>query len=162
MIRRISLKNYMSHVETVIAIVEIVSPGNKSSRREVRRFVGKAVRALHAGIHLLIVDLFSPGPRNPMGIHKAIWDEIELDPQFALPPDRPLTAAAYIGGPCPEAMVQFMSVGAPLPDMPLFLTEDVYVPVPLDATYRSAFDAVPAFWRDVLDGRRPPEHLSQG
>src|SRR5947209_18675966 len=42
----------------VIAIVEIVSPGNKASRRELRRFVGKAARALRAGLHLLMIDLF--------------------------------------------------------------------------------------------------------
>jgi len=41
----------------------------------------------------------------------------------------------------------------------IFLTPEVYVPLPLDATYRSAWEAVPAFWQDVLsappvDGRK--------
>jgi hypothetical protein len=34
--------------------------------------------------------------------------------------------------------------------MPLFLTTEIYVPVPLDATYQAAWEAVPAIWRDVL------------
>jgi hypothetical protein len=34
--------------------------------------------------------------------------------------------------------------------MPLFLTPDFYVPVPLEQTYQSAWEAMPAFWRDVL------------
>src|SRR3712207_5540474 len=38
----------------VIAMVEIVSPGNKSSRNALRAFVRKAEEALLAGIHLLI------------------------------------------------------------------------------------------------------------
>src|SRR5262249_13749380 len=38
----------------VIAIVEVVSPGNKSSRHGVRDFAAKAVEMLRAGIHLLI------------------------------------------------------------------------------------------------------------
>jgi hypothetical protein len=36
--------------------------------------------------------------------------------------------------------------------MPLFLKPDWYVLVPLDATYRAAFDAVPHRWREVLEG----------
>jgi tetratricopeptide (TPR) repeat protein len=41
-------------------------------------------------------------------------------------------------------------------DMPLFLTPGVYVPVPLEKTYQSAWEAVPSFWRDVLTGPIPP------
>src|SRR5438477_623457 len=59
----------------VIAMIEIVSPGNKNSRREFDAFVEKADEILKAGIHLLIVDLFSPGPRDPQGIHRAIWGD---------------------------------------------------------------------------------------
>ena len=44
----------------VVAIIEIVSPGNKDSKHAVRTFARKAVEFLHAGIHLLIVDLFPP------------------------------------------------------------------------------------------------------
>jgi hypothetical protein len=133
----------------VIAVVEVVSPGNKGSRQAVRHFVEKAVELLRAGIHLLIVDLFAPGPRDPGGLHRLIWDEI-IDNQFALPPSKPLTLAAYIGGPIPETFVEPVALGAALPEMPLFLTPEVYVPVPLEATYQSAWEAVPAYWRGVL------------
>jgi hypothetical protein len=133
----------------VIAIVEIVSPGNKNNRHGLRAFVGKAVEVLRAGVHLLIVDLFPPGPRDPQGIHKAVWDEF-IENEFALPSDKPLTLAAYTGGPCPEAFVQPTAVGLSLREMPLFLTPDVYVPLPLEATYQSAWADVPSYWRDVL------------
>ena len=46
--------------DRVIALLEIVSPGNKSSRNALRSFVDKAVEALYRGYHLLIVDLFPP------------------------------------------------------------------------------------------------------
>src|SRR5262245_53309346 len=59
----------------VVAVIKIVSPGNKNSRHGLRAFVSKAVELLRAGVHLLIVDLFPPGPRDPDGIHKPIWDE---------------------------------------------------------------------------------------
>ena len=44
----------------IIAMVEIVSPGNKSSHHRLRSFADKAVQVLRAGIHLVIVDLFPP------------------------------------------------------------------------------------------------------
>jgi hypothetical protein len=133
----------------VIAVVEIVSPGNKSNRHGVRSFVSKAVELLHGGVHLLLVDLFPTGPRDPEGIHKLIWDEFN-DNDFALPAERRLTLVAYIAGAFPEAFVQSTAVGQPLAEMPLFLTPDVYVPVPLEATYQAAWADVPSFWQDVL------------
>jgi Protein of unknown function (DUF4058) len=138
----------------VIALVEIASPGNKGARQGLRSFVEKAVHFLRAGIHLTIVDLFPPGPRDPEGIHKAIWDEF-IDNDFALPADKTLTLAAYIGGPVPEAFVEPTAVGAVLADMPLFLTPDDYVPAPLESTYLSAWEKVPAYWRHVLTAPAP-------
>jgi hypothetical protein len=134
----------------VIAMIEIVSPGNKNNRREFDAFVKKADEILKAGIHLLIVDLFPPGPRDPQGIHRAIWGDGAEDDAVTPPPDKPLTCAAYIGGRPREGFVEPGAVGDPLPEMPLFLTPDVYVRIPLETTYRSAWDAVPAVWRDAL------------
>jgi hypothetical protein len=145
--RTIVIRHISRH--QIIAMVEVVSPGNKSSRHRIRAFVEKSVSLLRSGIHLVIVDLFSAGPRDPQGIHKAIWDEI-VDNEFALPSDTPLTLASYIGGPIPEAFVEPTFVGATLTEMPLFLTPEVYVSLPLEATYQSAWEAVPTYWRDVL------------
>jgi hypothetical protein len=133
----------------VIALIELVSPGNKASRATLSSFARKAQEALEAGIHLLIVDVFPPGPRDPHGIHRVIWEE-GREGDFALPADAPLTCVAYMGGPCPEVFLEPVAVAGPLPEMPLFLTTETYVPVPLEATYQAAWEAVPAYWRDVL------------
>jgi hypothetical protein len=135
--------------DRVVALVEIVSPGNKASRHALRAFVEKALEFLEAGIHLLVLDLFPPGPRDPQGIHAALWSEI-LDDGFQLPPDKPLTLASYSAGYVKRAFVEPVAVGDELPPMPLFLEADVYVSVPLEATYQAAFAAVPKRWRDVL------------
>ena len=134
----------------VVALVEIVSPGNKGSRRTMDAFVRKAEEAMGAGIHLLIVDLFPPGPRDPRGIHPAIWQD-RGDGGFDPPAGQPLTCVAYRGGPMPEAFIEPLAVGDAMPEMPLFLTPDTYVSVPLDPTYQSAWDAVPAVWREALE-----------
>lgn len=110
---------------------------------------------LFAGIHLLVIDLFPPSKRDPQGIHKAIWDEF-MDNDFTLPPDKPLTLTAYIGGVGVECFVQPVAVGSLLPALPLFLTPERYVETPLEETYRSGWEAVPAFWREVLENGQAP------
>ena len=136
-----------------IAVIEIVSPGNKDSRHAVRAFARKAVQFLQANIHLLIVDLFPPGKRDPQGIHEVIWDRIREE-SFALPPDKPLTLASYAVGTETVAYVEPVAVGDALPDMPLFLTGERYVPCPLEATYQASWDVFPAVLKGPLEA--PP------
>lgn len=133
----------------VVAMAEIVSPGNKNNRHGLRGFVEKAEEVLRAGIHLLVVDLFPPGSMDPQGIHKAVWDRF-ADNDFILPADKQLTLAAYTGGTVQEAFIEPTAVGSSLMDMPLFLTNATYVPVPLERTYQSAWETVPLFWREQL------------
>jgi hypothetical protein len=133
----------------VVAMIEIVSPGNKNSRNGLNAFVRKAHEILAAGIHLTVVDLFRPSSRDPQGIHLAIWGE-DCDEGYALPPDKPFTCVSYVGGAGAEAFIELVGVGDDLPDMPLFLSPEVYIPVPLEPTYRAAWDGMPGFWRDVL------------
>ena len=126
----------------VVAIIEIVSPGNKDSRNAIRTFVEKAADILNQGVNLLVVDLFPPTPRDPQGIHKAIWDEFGDEP-FEAPPGKPLTVASYIGGDLPTAYVESVGVGDPLPSSPIFLSETRYIPAPLEATYMRAWAVFP-------------------
>jgi len=55
----------------VVSIIEIVSPGDKSSRTALRSFVEKTVDFLRHSVRVLVVDLFPPSARNPQRIHKA-------------------------------------------------------------------------------------------
>jgi hypothetical protein len=134
----------------VIAMVEIMSPGNKANRRDLAAFVQKADQTLLAGIHLVIVDLFPPSKPDPKGIHRAIWGD-DREGDFALPADKPLTCVSYVGYPEVEVYLDPVAVGDCLPEMPLFLTPEIYVPLPLDATYQSAWEAVPSVWQEVLE-----------
>ena len=130
-------------------MIEILSPGNKASASELRAFVQKASSLIQQGIHLLVIDLFPPTVRDPQGIHKAIWDE--LDEETAeLPADKPLILASYDAGPPQTAYVENVAVGDALPDMPLFLRSEFYVRVPLEATYAASWDAFPAVLKRLL------------
>lgn len=142
--------------DEVVAVLEIVSPGNKSSRYRFEMFVEKALQFIQAGIHLLFVDLFPPTSRDPNGLHAAIWSRM-AEYELELPSDKPLTVASYLCGDSKTAFAEAVGVGDELPDMPLFLESDRYVQVPLEATYRIAFDDLPRRWRDVLATRASKE-----
>ena len=101
---------------------------------------------------MLVIDLFPPTRRDPLGLHKAIWDEFE-DDDFTPPADKPLTLAAYSAGPVKTAYVEPIAVGDALPDMPLFLEPDAYVPVPLEATYRPTWNVFPTALKGLLGAR---------
>jgi hypothetical protein len=134
----------------VVAVIEILSPGNKASVREIKAFAIKTTRYLLAGIHMLIVDLFPPTKRDPQGIHKLIWDRIE-DAPFALPADKPLTLASYSAGGILRAFVEPVGVGDVLPDMPVFLDPDHYVSCPLEATYQESWRVFPRALKAPLE-----------
>jgi hypothetical protein len=138
--------------DRLVAMIEIVSPGNKSSRRAFRAFVGKACKLLEHRIHLQLVDSFPPAPHDPNGVHAAIWAEAQ-DDLFVLPADKPLTLAAYECDVVTRAYIEPIAVGEVLPDMPLFLEPNGCVQVPLEATYQTAFALMPRRWRDEL---QPP------
>ena len=70
-----------------------------------------------------------------------------------MPPDKPMTLAAYKAGIEIVAYVEPVAVGDSLPDMPIFLTPDRYVPCPLEATYQTAWGQIPAPLKGPLEGR---------
>jgi hypothetical protein len=72
--------------------------------------------------------------------------------EYRLDSQRPLTAVAYIGGLVVEAFVNHFAVGELLPQMPLFLTDENYVPVQLEAAYMAAWADVPRQYQAVLLG----------
>jgi hypothetical protein len=134
--------------DRIVAIIEVVSPGNKSSGNAIRAFVAKAVEFLEMGVHVHVIDLFPPTPRDPRGIHEAIWNAYSQTPSTS--PAKPLTIASYMAGEEERAYVQSAAVGDRLPDMPLILEPDLYVYVPLEETYLLAFEKFPRRWREVL------------
>jgi hypothetical protein len=132
--------------DRVIAMIEILSPGNKSSQHAMDAFLDKVWSVIEQGIHLLLIDLFPPTPRDPNGIHGLIWGDAAPAP----PADQRLTLPAYHAAPVRQAYVEPVGVGNALIDMPLFLDDSMYVPVPLEATYLAAWRGVPQRWKTVL------------
>ena len=145
--RRIAIRHNSG--DRIVALIELVSPGNKASAQAMQAFLDKAYESIERGYHLLVIDLFPPGPRDPQGIHAAIWSELGEVPE-PMPPDEPLTLVAYAAGMTRKAYIEPAAVSCELIDMPLFLTADYYVNVPLEKTYGAAFQGMPRKWKAVL------------
>lgn len=153
--RRVVIRHISNH--NVVAVIELVSPGNKSSRTEYDTFVSKAATLLNAGVHLLVIDPFAPPRRASNGLHASIWRRAARRrkdrPPFMPTADRPLLAVSYCASRRRlTAAIEAFAVGAQVPSMPLFLTaEEDHIVLPLEATYDAAFREVPKVWREELE-----------
>jgi hypothetical protein len=134
----------------VVAVIEIISPGNKDRKHSVGVIVEKAIERLQQQVSLLLIDPFPPGRNDPQGLHGALSAEL-VDEPFTLPPDKPLTFASYQVGPSRTAYVEPIAVGDALPDMPLFLYEDQYINVPLEETYQATWNVLPDVIKRLLE-----------
>jgi hypothetical protein len=149
--RTLTIRHVSGH--RIVALLEIISPGNKDRASSIDSFVEKVDAALLRGIHVLVADLFPPGNHDPQGVHGAIWRGYGMEPYLA-PSDQPLTLVSYRSDGVVEAYIEHLAVGDPLTDMPLFLDFDFYINIPLEMTYQAAYRGLPAFWREVLEGKR--------
>lgn len=103
-----------------------------------------------------MIDLFPPTPRDPFGIHKAIWDEIE-EKDFAFPDGKDRILASYETGQAQAYCVEPVGVGDVLPAMPLFLSTGWQVPVPLESTYLAAWTTSSEEFRLAVETGVMPE-----
>ena len=139
----------------VVAMIEVISPGNKDSTHAANSFISKVVEFLENGIHVVIVDLFPPTPRDPDGIHKEIWNAMTREPFAARPEGKLLTVAGYDAGEPITAYVEPLAVGDTLPDAPLFLAPGWYVNIPLETTYAESWAETPEIVRNLVSPTQP-------
>ncbi len=155
--RSLAIRHVSGH--RLIALIEIISRANNDRPDSLDEFAAKAVASLDRGVHLLVIDLFPPGPHDPYGIHGLIEQRLrELDEPFeqSAPPSPNVgTMVAYTAGSQVRAYLEYPQVGLALLEMPLFLRSDRYINVPLEETYQAAYGGLPEFWRGVLEGREP-------
>lgn len=145
--RRIEIRHVSGH--RIVALIEIISAGNKSSHFKWDAFLQKALSAIQGGIHLLLLDVHPPTALDPGGVHGSVWGEYTGE-VFELPPDADRTLVSYDCGRTRTAYVEPIAVGQTLRNMPLYLSREGYIEVPLEATYMAAYEGVPRFYRDIL------------
>jgi len=135
--------------DRVVAIIEIVSRANRHSMQTLSDFTDKVIASLQQGIHVVVIDSFSPGRNDPDGIHGLIWERMMAGEYHAVE-GLPLTLVSYTANYPIKAWIEPYSVGATLTAMPLFLTNGHYIPLPLEETYCQSWAGVPERWKRVV------------
>jgi hypothetical protein len=120
---------------TLVAAVELISPGNKDRPETRRLFAAKCATYLQAGIGLVIVDVVTERPGN---LHNELVDLIEQAGSFRLSPS--LYTVAYHPvrrqtGDQIDIWPTSLELGQLLPTVPLCLRGGPAVPLDLEATY---------------------------
>jgi hypothetical protein len=136
--------------DRIVAMLEIVSAANKDRKKSVAEFLNKLEHALYHGIHVVLVDLFPPGRHDPLGMHGALWQRLGGAAEGP-PHEEPLTIASYVADAPLDSYWEYLSLGSPLPDAPLFLDPETYIKLPLEATYMTAWQSTPEPYRMVLE-----------
>jgi hypothetical protein len=150
--RRIVIKDSYQ-ADRVVAVIELVSPGNKTSRARAEQFLRKSLSILDRAIHLVVIDLHPSTQIVPQGFHARISEELGHKNSPA-PMDRRLSAVSYQALDTGILRSYFvpLKVGDSLPEMPVFLEPHEFVRLPLEVTYGEAFRGVPWKFRDLLAG----------
>jgi hypothetical protein len=125
---------------TLVAVVELVSPGNKDRPENRRAFLDKCAAFLREGVSVVIVDIVTSRRHN---FHAALMELFNGGETAARAVASDLYAVAYrvrVAGQRTqvEAWPAALALGAPLPTMPLWLTESLCVPLELEPAYQTA------------------------
>ncbi len=125
---------------TLVAAIELISPGNKDRPEARRAFATKCASYLYQGISLSIIDIVTNRQAN---LHNDTMRLMAAATEYELAADVDLYAVAYRPVLRQErAEIDFWpatcAVGAPLPTLPLRLTDDLFVPIDFEASYQEA------------------------
>lgn len=125
---------------TLVAAIELVSPGNKDRPEVWRAFAAKCVGYLTRGIGLIVVDIVTNRSAN---LHNEIVALLKDETRYQMTTSSPAYVTAYRPKRTPagdqiEIWTHGLTIGDELPVLPLSLRNAKTVPVDLEATYTDA------------------------
>jgi hypothetical protein len=124
----------------LVAVVELVSPGNKDRPEARRAFAAKCGAYLQRGIGLVVADIVTSRQAN---LHDEMATMMGLGPEYAMGVGTYLYATAYRpvrrkGQDLIDVWAVSLTVGSALPTLPLALLGAGPVPLDLEASYADA------------------------
>lgn len=126
---------------TLVGAIELVSPRNKDRAEARRAFAAKCASYLQEGVGLIILDVVTERHAN---LHDELIRLLELEERYRFPSAAPLYAVAYHPvrrrpeGDQIDVWPVPLTIGQPLPTLPLALRGGPIIPLDLEATYTEA------------------------
>jgi hypothetical protein len=125
---------------TLVAAIELVSPGNKDRDEARRAFAVKCAAYLQRGIGLIVVDIVTSRHAN---LHDELMTLLGHADGFPFPVPAPLYATAYRPAHRQERNEidlwrEPLALGQPLPTLPLAVRGLGSLPIDLEGTYMEA------------------------
>ncbi|HUY32047.1 MAG TPA: DUF4058 family protein [Pirellulales bacterium] len=125
---------------TLVAAIELVSPGNKDRDDARRAFAAKCGAYLQRGIGLMVVDIVTSRHANLHDELTALWGHTV---GFTFPGPTPLYATAYRPARRDQRneidlWLEPLAIGRPLPTLPLAVRSLGCLPIDLEGTYMEA------------------------
>ena len=123
----------------LVAAVELISPANKDRPENRRAFVAKCAALLQQHVSVAVVDLVTTRRFN---LYVDLLELIgQTDPSLAPEPSAVYAAACRWTRAEDawhfRAWTHTLAVGQPLPTLPLWLTDNLALPLELEATYET-------------------------
>ena len=132
--------------ERLVGAIELVSPANKDRLEHRRAFVGKCAALLQEQVSVTIVDVVTIRAFN---LYAELIDFIgNTDPSVGAEPTyaaacRATKPAPGPGGPWQlETWLRPLEIGQPLPTLPLWLADDLSIPLDLEESYEATCRAL--------------------
>jgi hypothetical protein len=124
----------------ILAVIELVSPGNKDDTESRETFAGKCLGYLAKGIGLVVIDIVT---RRLANLHNWLVKLAKHDAKFEMPGNPPIYTSAYrpVHRNKEDTIDLWMwplVVGSVLPVVPLALKGFGCILLDLEATYREA------------------------
>jgi len=125
---------------TLVGAIELASPGNKDRASKRRLFAAKCAAYLARGVGLVILDVVTSRHGN---LHNELVQWMDWDSAYRLTDAVQLYSVAYRplrreGSDQIETWPMPLTVGQPLPTVPLSLAADLCIAVDLEAAYLDA------------------------
>ncbi len=129
---------------TLVAAIELVSPGNKDREDTRRAFAVKCAAYLQRGIGLMVVDIVTSRHAN---LHDELVALLGHPDGFKFPTPTPLYATAYRPAHREDRNEidlwrEALAIGQPLPTLPLAVRGLGCLPIDLEGTYTEARNRV--------------------
>jgi len=135
--------------QKIVGVIEIVSKANKDRPASREAFVAKCHSLLSQGISLVIVDILGLPFFN---LHSQLLEALKIsEGKIIQKKEMPLYCSAYrvtfdtYEKPLVELWAHALKVGDELPELPLFITSEIAVPVRLETTYMEVCEKLKIF-----------------